>query len=66
MARRRPTSVSRRETYFEFIVIGKSVKVSAVDAETGEEVSITGPASAGQDELERVALQKLNRRLGRA
>jgi hypothetical protein len=39
------------------------VKVSAVDAATGVEVSVAGPASASQSELQRVALQKLNARL---
>jgi Domain of unknown function (DUF6898) len=39
------------------------VKVSAIDAATGFEVSVIGPASASQADLERLALQKLNARL---
>lgn len=47
------------EVLFEFRRIGTSVKVSAVDADSGTEVSIVGPASASQSHLRRVALQKL-------
>jgi Domain of unknown function (DUF6898) len=39
------------------------VKVSAIDAATGLEVSVMGPASASQADLKRLALQKLNARL---
>jgi len=52
-----------REVYFEFTAIGRTVKVSAIDAATGLEVSVIGPASASQADLERLALQKLNARL---
>ena len=52
-----------REVYFEFTAIGRTVKVSAIDAATGFEVSVIGPASASQADLERLALQKLNARL---
>lgn len=57
------------EVLLEFHRIGRSVKVSAVDPETGTEVSIIGPASAGEAELRRAAVNKLNyvlaRRTGR-
>jgi hypothetical protein len=58
-----PASDNDREVYFEFTAIGRSVKVSAIDAATGLEVSVIGPASASQADLERLALQKLNARL---
>jgi hypothetical protein len=48
-----------REILFEFVRIGAYVKVSAVDATTGLEVSIVGSAKASQQELERNALRKL-------
>lgn len=51
------------EVFLEFIPVGNSVKVSAVDAATGIEVSIIGPATAARDHLQTVALQKLRRRL---
>jgi hypothetical protein len=52
-----------REVYFEFTAIGRTVKVSAIDAATGLEVSVVGPATASQADLERLALQKLKARL---
>lgn len=48
-----------REIIFEFQRVGGYVKVSAVDTETSAEVSIVGPPSAGQVELERLAARKL-------
>ena len=54
-----------RDVYFEFTAIGASVKVVAIDSTTGIEVSIIGPASAAQADLERLALQKLKVRLAR-
>ena len=53
------------EVYFEFTAIGASVKVVAIDAVTGIEVSVTGPSNAAQADLERLALQKLKARLAR-
>jgi hypothetical protein len=47
------------EVYFEFTEIGRSVKVSAIDAATGIEVSIMGPSTAAQADLQRLALRKL-------
>ena len=61
MARRSPDTGPRGQVYFEHIRIGRSVKVSAVHAATGTEVSITGPSNTSQNELERIALQKLIR-----
>ena len=51
------------EVYFEHTTIGASVKVSAVDAATGIEVSVVGPASAPAAHLQRLALRKLEARL---
>ena len=47
------------EVIFEFIQHGTSVKVTAMDPETLVEVSIVGPASAGQSVLRANALNKL-------
>jgi hypothetical protein len=49
--------------YFEFTSVGTSVKVAAIDAATGTEVSVIGPARASQADLQRLALQKLRARL---
>jgi uncharacterized protein DUF6898 len=54
-----------REVYFEFTAIGGSVKVVAIDALTGTEVSVIGPVNAAQSDLERLALQKLRARMVR-
>lgn len=48
-----------REVLFEIIPLGHTVKVIAVDALTGIEVSIQGPASAGEHILKMTALRKL-------
>jgi hypothetical protein len=53
------------EVYFEFVAIGRSVKVVAIHAASGVEVSVLGPAGAAHSDLERLALQKLLARLGR-
>jgi hypothetical protein len=54
-----------REVYFEFTPVGAVVKVAAIDSVTGIEVTVMGPASALQADLERLALQKLKARLAR-
>lgn len=51
------------EIIFEFIPVGDSVKVCAVDSRTGFEVSIVGPAKTPVEDLERVAARKLRRQL---
>jgi uncharacterized protein DUF6898 len=51
------------EVYFEFTPVGNSVRVAAVHAASGVEVTVVGPASAAQSDLERLALQKLRARL---
>ncbi len=53
------TQETGNEYLLEFRRIGNSVKVSAIDPLTAQEVSIVGPADAGQEELTRVAIRKL-------
>jgi hypothetical protein len=53
------------EVYFEFTPVGSVVRVAAICAETGIEVTIMGPVTAKQADLERLALQKLKARLAR-
>ena len=53
------------EVYFEFVAIGTSVKVVAIDVTTGTEVSVIGPVGAAQADLQRLALGKLKARLVR-
>ena len=47
------------EYLLEFHRVGNAIKVSAVDPRTNTEVSIVGDPAASQDELTRVAVQKL-------
>ena len=49
-----------RETIFEFIRIGATVKVTAVDPATGTEAIIVGDPAAGEETLKRLARQKLD------
>ncbi len=53
------------EIFFEFIAIGSTMKVVAIDAATGTEVSVIGPVSAAQADLEQLAVGKLTARLAR-
>ncbi len=55
-----------REVLFEFTAVGSAVKVIAIDAATGIEVTVVGPASAARFDLQRLALAKLRTRLNRS
>jgi hypothetical protein len=55
-----PATDAPREVYFEF---GASVRVAAIDALTGIEVTAIGPATAARADLEQLALAKLKARL---
>jgi len=49
----------KREVIFEMKRIGSIMRVTAIDASTGTESVIQGPATASQSELQRIALNKL-------
>jgi hypothetical protein len=51
--------MAAREILFEFRRIGAYVKVSAIDAQTGTEVSIVGNVAAGEAHLKQTAARKL-------
>ena len=53
----------RREVLFEFTAIGPVMKVVAIDAATGIEVTVMGPTHASRVDLQKLALAKLNKRL---
>jgi len=61
-----PSDEDLGEVLFEFTAIGRNVKVVAIHAASGVEVSVMGPASAARSDLERLALQKLRARLSGA
>jgi len=48
-----------REILIEIVTIGAYAKVVAIDAATGTEISITGPADASRSTLEAAAVRKL-------
>ena len=53
--------IDAAEVYFEIKFIGASARVVAIDAVTGIEVTVIGPARAARTYLERLALAKLAR-----
>lgn len=48
------------DVLIEMVRLGNAVKVTAVDAVTGIEVSIVGAPSMGEETLKRNAVNKLN------
>lgn len=48
-----------REIIIEFRPVGAVVRVSAMDTQTLTEISIQGPASAGEEILKRNAVRRL-------
>ena len=56
----------RGEVYIEYKQVGQTMKVTAVDAATGLEVVIMGPASAAHAHLQKVAVDKLQMQLKKA
>lgn len=48
-----------KEIYVEFIILGNSIKATAVDPATGVEASVIGPANAPQSAMAQVARRKL-------
>jgi hypothetical protein len=51
--------VSGREIYVEFVVLGNTVKATAIDPVSGVEASVVGPASAPQYVMAENARRKL-------
>ncbi|MGE5477499.1 MAG: DUF6898 family protein [Bacteroidales bacterium] len=51
--------MAAREVLFEMRRVGAYVKVTAIDAETGTEVSIVGTPTAGEAALRLTAQRKL-------
>ena len=62
---RRAPSGQPGEIILEFFPIGKMIRVVAVDAASGLEATIMGPANESRADLERVAVRKLRMMLAR-
>jgi hypothetical protein len=56
---------TERDIIFEFVRVGASVKVTAVDTLSGVEAVIVGDPAAGEATLKRLARQKLDYVLAR-
>jgi hypothetical protein len=52
-----------REIIFETIQRGQSLKISAIDASTGVEVSIIAPLTASEMQTQGIAARKLEQKL---
>jgi len=48
-----------KEIYVEFVVMGNTVKVTAIDSESGLEASVIGPAGAPRAAMAEAARRKL-------
>jgi hypothetical protein len=48
-----------REIFVEFVMLGNTVKATAIDPDTGLEASIVGPAGAPRTTLAEAARRKL-------
>jgi hypothetical protein len=51
--------LSGQPIYVEFVILGNSVKATAIDPATGTEASVVGPASASQATMAEAARRKL-------
>ena len=51
--------IGLKQVLFEFIRVGKAVRVNAIDPATGIEVSMVGDPKVGAETLKRLATRKL-------
>ena len=49
-----------KDIFVEFVIVGNSVKVTAIDPDTGLEACVIGPAGAPRDAMAAAARSKLN------
>jgi|SaaInlStandDraft_6_1057023.scaffolds.fasta_scaffold195688_2 hypothetical protein len=54
-----PSEIGLREVLLEFHQVGKHLKVTAIDPDTGTEVSMVADPKVGRESLKRMATQKL-------
>jgi len=55
----------KSEAIIEYTRVGNSVRVTAVDVETGTEVVFQAPVTASQADMQRTAINKLKYVLGK-
>jgi hypothetical protein len=56
----RPRGLSGKEIFVEFVILGNSLKATAIDPESGLEASVIGPANAPRHVMAEAARNKLN------
>ncbi|NGP19050.1 DUF6898 family protein [Devosia aurantiaca] len=56
--------MSDGEVLFEFTQVGQTMRVAAIDVATDTEVIVITPVNAHRGHMQRLALAKLQRRLG--
>jgi hypothetical protein len=49
-----------KEIFVEFVILGNSIKATAIDPESGLEASVIGPANAPRHAMAEAARNKLN------
>jgi hypothetical protein len=49
-----------KDIFVEFVILGNSLKATAIDPESGLEASVIGPASAPRHAMAEAARNKLN------
>jgi hypothetical protein len=48
-----------KEIFVEFVILGNSLKATAIDPESGLEATVIGPANAAQSTMAQAARRKL-------
>jgi hypothetical protein len=54
------------EIYIEFQVVGQSQKATAIDARTGLEATVIGPAKVTKEHMTNLAVKKLKRKIAQS
>lgn len=54
------------EVLYEFVQVGQQMRVSAIDSDTNIEVVVIAPLAATRQQMQAIALAKLNKRLSDA
>jgi len=63
--RPRVTPVPLRDVLFEFHVLGRSIRVVAIDPDSNTEITMVGAPGCGERTLKRLAARKLAYVIGR-
>ena len=56
--------MSSGEVLFEFVQMGRQVRVAAIDPASGTEVVVIAPITASKGQMQQLALAKLRKKMG--